>query len=63
MRITQRSQYMRPTLRHPPVQRYMRPEEFDALADYGRSIGVEKMFCSPLVRSSYHAAEMAKDSK
>jgi len=52
-------QYMRPSRQHPAVQRYMPPEEFDALAEYGRSIGVPKMFCAPLVRSSYHAAELA----
>lgn len=52
-------QYMRPSRNHPPVQRYMPPEEFDTLAAYGRSIGVTKMFCAPLVRSSYHAAELA----
>lgn len=52
-------QYMRPSRNHPAVQRYMPPEDFDALAEYGRSIGVPKMFCAPLVRSSYHAAELA----
>lgn len=52
-------QYMRPSRNHPPVQRYMPPEDFDALAEYGRGIGVPKMFCAPLVRSSYHAAELA----
>jgi len=51
-------QYMRPSRLHPPVVRYMPPDEFDALAAFGRSIGVAKMFCAPLVRSSYHAAEM-----
>jgi lipoic acid synthetase len=51
-------QYMRPSLKHPAVARYMPPEEFDALAEYGRGLGVEKMFCAPLVRSSYHAAEL-----
>jgi len=54
-------QYMRPSRLHPAVARYMPPEEFDALADYGRSLGVPKMFCAPLVRSSYHAAELAED--
>jgi lipoyl synthase len=53
-------QYMRPSRLHPPVLRYMPPEDFDALAAYGRSLGVAKMFCAPLVRSSYHAAELAE---
>ncbi len=52
-------QYMRPSRLHPAVQRYMPPEDFDALAEFGRSLGVAKMFCAPLVRSSYHAAELA----
>ena len=52
-------QYMRPSLGHPPVLHYMPPADFDALAEYGRSLGVPKMFCAPLVRSSYHAAELA----
>ena len=55
-------QYMRPSRLHPPVARYMPPEEFDALAGFGRSLGVAKMFCAPLVRSSYHAAELAQDA-
>ena len=55
-------QYMRPSRLHPPVERYMPPEEFEALAAFGRSLGVAKMFCAPLVRSSYHAAELARDS-
>ena len=55
-------QYMRPSRLHPPVARYMVPEEFEALAEFGRSLGVAKMFCAPLVRSSYHAAELAQDS-
>ncbi len=55
-------QYMRPSRQHPPVQRYLPPEQFDALAEFGRSLGVAKMFCAPLVRSSYHAAELAGKS-
>lgn len=53
-------QYMRPSRSHPPVARYMPPGEFDALAGFGRSLGVAKMFCAPLVRSSYHAAELVR---
>jgi lipoic acid synthetase len=50
-------QYMRPTLGHPEVVRYVPPAEFDDLAAFGRSIGVPHMFCGPLVRSSYNAAK------
>ena len=48
-------QYMRPSRRHPPVRRYVPPEDFEAYAEYGRERGVPRMFCAPLVRSSYHA--------
>jgi len=56
-------QYMRPSRNHPPVMRYMPPAEFDELAAFGRALGVARMFCAPLVRSSYHAAELAKHSE
>ncbi len=51
-------QYMRPSKDHPPVERYWEPAEFDALADFGRSLGIAHMHCAPLVRSSYRAGEM-----
>lgn len=54
-------QYMQPTRNHPRVERYMPPEEFDMLADYGRRKGVPHMFSAPLVRSSYHAEEFMAD--
>ncbi len=50
-------QYLRPSKAHPEPERYVHPDEFAALADYGRSLGVPHMFCAPLVRSSYHAGE------
>lgn len=50
-------QYLRPTDKHAPVDRYVAPEAFD---EY-RRVGLELGFCyvasGPLVRSSYHAAE------
>jgi lipoic acid synthetase len=55
-------QYMRPSRLHPPVVRYVPPEEFEALAEFGRRLGVAKMFCAPLVRSSYHAADLAQSA-
>lgn len=50
-------QYMRPSKDHPPVKRYVEPDIFDTYAEYGKSMGVPHMFCAPLVRSSYNAAE------
>jgi lipoic acid synthetase len=48
-------QYLRPSLAHLPVDRYWRPEEFDALAREGRALGFSQVASGPLVRSSYHA--------
>ena len=50
-------QYMRPSRQHPEVARWVHPDEFAELAEFGRGLGVRHMFCAPLVRSSYHAAE------
>jgi len=50
-------QYLRPTAEHAPIARYVPPEEFDALADYARSIGFDHVASGPLVRSSYKAEE------
>ncbi|EPR41438.1 Lipoyl synthase [Desulfovibrio sp. X2] len=55
-------QYMRPSLAHPAVQRYVHPDVFEEYAAYGRSLGVPHMFCAPLVRSSYNAALFAGKS-
>jgi lipoic acid synthetase len=51
-------QYLAPTLRHIPVARYVRPEEFDELAGRARTLGFTKVVAGPFVRSSYHADEM-----
>jgi lipoic acid synthetase len=51
-------QYLAPTLRHIPVVRYVRPEEFDALGVLARSLGFAQVAAGPFVRSSYHADEM-----
>ena len=48
-------QYLRPSLKHAPVERYYRPEEFEELADDGRRLGLRHVEAGPLVRSSYHA--------
>jgi lipoic acid synthetase len=52
-------QYLRPSAQHLPVARYYAPEEFEALAAYGRSIGLGHVEAGPLVRSSYHAERQA----
>ncbi len=52
-------QYLRPTPKHLPVDRYWRPEEFEALREYALTLGFAHVEAGPLVRSSYHAAEQA----
>jgi lipoic acid synthetase len=53
-------QYLAPTLKHIPVARYVKPEEFDALAAKARLLGFKKVVAGPFVRSSYHADEMVE---
>ncbi len=55
-------QYLQPTAHHHPVMRYWTPEEFESLAEFGYELGFSHMACGPLVRSSYHADLMAKES-
>lgn len=48
-------QYLQPSRKKLRVKAFIPPETFAAYADYGRSIGIEQMFCGPFVRSSYNA--------
>jgi lipoic acid synthetase len=50
-------QYLRPSPKHAPVERYVPPQEFAALASIARAKGFAMVAASPLTRSSYHAAE------
>jgi lipoic acid synthetase len=54
-------QYLQPTLDSLPVERYVPPAEFDDLAVVARQMGFRKVASGPLVRSSYHARDMAED--
>ena len=53
-------QYLQPTLDSLPVERYVPPEEFDELGAIARGLGFRKVASGPLVRSSYHARDMAE---
>lgn len=55
-------QYLAPTRRHYPVQRYLHPEEFAALREEGMALGFAHVESGPLVRSSYHAKEQFEES-
>jgi len=50
-------QYLRPTQKHAPVQRFVTPEEFAEYERAGYELGFAFVASGPLVRSSYHAAE------
>ncbi|WP_297527384.1 lipoyl synthase [Thiohalobacter sp.] len=52
-------QYLQPSLHHLPVERFVTPEEFDALADTARDLGFQQVASGPMVRSSYHADQQA----
>jgi lipoic acid synthetase len=52
-------QYLRPSLAHLPVQKYWTPAEFEQLGTTARELGFSQVRSAPLVRSSYHAAELA----
>ncbi len=50
-------QYLRPSLEHLPVDRYVSPAEFEALGELARKKGFLYVASGPMVRSSYKAAE------
>ena len=52
-------QYLRPTQKHLPIDRYYHPDEFAELGEAARKMGFGHVESGPLVRSSYHAEEQA----
>jgi lipoic acid synthetase len=54
------TQYLRPTPRHHPIERWVKPQEFVELADEAREIGFAGVMSGPLVRSSYRAGTLYK---
>jgi lipoic acid synthetase len=48
-------QYLQPTKKHLPVQRFVHPDEFAEYREIGYSIGLDYVESGPLVRSSYHS--------
>ncbi len=50
-------QYLQPSEKHHPLDRYYKPEEFDELKSIAESKGFLLVSSSPLTRSSYHADE------
>lgn len=52
-------QYLQPSRDHLPVDRYVHPDEFEALAEEARALGFKRVASGPLVRSSYQADQQA----
>ncbi len=53
-------QYLRPSVKHLPIVRYVPVDEFAQLKSYGVELGFKHVESGPLVRSSYHADEAVK---
>ncbi|MCH7811000.1 MAG: lipoyl synthase [Chloroflexi bacterium] len=53
-------QYLRPSAKHLPVQRYYPPDEFQPFIEKGRELGFANVEAGPLVRSSYHAHKQTR---
>ncbi len=56
------TQYLRPTPRHHPVVRWVKPEEFVELAAEAKAIGFAGVMSGPLVRSSYRAGRLYREA-
>ena len=50
-------QYLQPSAKHAPIDRWVHPDEFSWLREQGEALGFGSVFAGPLVRSSYRAAE------
>jgi len=56
------TQYLRPSVRHHPVERWVKPEEFVELAAEATDIGFSGVMSGPLVRSSYRAGRLYRQA-
>ncbi len=56
------TQYLRPTPRHHPVERWVKPEEFVELREEALGIGFAGVMSGPLVRSSYRAGRLYRQA-
>jgi lipoic acid synthetase len=57
------TQYLRPTPKHHPVVRWVKPEEFVELSNEANDIGFLGVLSGPLVRSSYRAGRLYKQAQ
>jgi lipoic acid synthetase len=56
------TQYLRPTNKHHPVERWVKPQEFVELAQEAEELGFLGVMSGPLVRSSYRAGRLYKQA-
>jgi lipoyl synthase len=56
------TQYLRPTPRHHPVERWVKPEEFVELREEAEELGFAGVMSGPLVRSSYRAGRLYRQA-
>lgn len=56
------TQYLRPTNKHHPVERWVKPDEFVELAQEAEQVGFLGVMSGPLVRSSYRAGRLYKQA-
>ena len=57
------TQYLRPTNKHHPVERWVKPQEFVELAEEAESLGFSGVMSGPLVRSSYRAGRLYRQAQ
>ncbi|MFB8237231.1 lipoyl synthase [Kitasatospora purpeofusca] len=56
------TQYLRPSLRHHPVERWVKPHEFVELQQEAEELGFAGVMSGPLVRSSYRAGRLYRQA-
>jgi lipoic acid synthetase len=56
------TQYLRPSVRHHPIERWVRPEEFVELREEALGLGFAGVMSGPLVRSSYRAGRLYRQA-
>ena len=56
------TQYLRPSVRHHPIDRWVPPEEFDELREEALELGFAGVMAGPLVRSSYRAGRLYRQA-
>ena len=53
-------QYLQPSPEYSPIDRWVKPKEFDSWKKEAHELGIEVVESGPLVRSSYHADEQSE---